>query len=258
MTAPIYHLPGRKNATREDARAAGIEYALDGCVVRHANTGPADVEGVFIANDKKIAAGRVGYFPDRQTWRRIPGSEVWLGWYTAEPPGPEDLLRPDAVDGLPVETLAGHRWMVPLARGYADTPGNAGWYCALPQTLVRDDEGQWTAGEVVAKYRPLWDTACRWQDARDGVQPGEDGQAMVTFDNVIAAAVAVLAVNYHLSTAEVDLLGLLTTFEPARILDAAIDFEKQLEFAKKNAGQPPENSSSDAGGPDSQENTCQH
>ena len=255
----LYFLPGEpKVPDRERIAAAGLQYAFDdldemvpGTI--SGNGGPDGNPGVVIA--AKRTAGRVGYYPDVQTWQQIPGSEAWIGYVTAEPPKPADLLRSKPIAGHEVELGDGQRWLVPIASQATEKEGEyAGNVCALTVGLMRDSDGRWVRGEVADKHKSLWDLA---EPCWDALVRGTEGPLRDSLPAQGEAAVAVLSGNYRLSDTEVDLLGLLDDKNVTEILLALVDWPTVTELLKKTADTVAATSSTDAGPPDSTQTTDQ-
>ena len=249
----LYFLPGEpKPPDRERIAAAGLEYAFDDLAEMVAGTisgngGPDGQAGVVIV--AKRTDGRVGYYPDAQTWRKIPGSDAWIGYVTDDRPKPADLLRSKVIDGHEVELGDGHRWLVPIASQATEENGEyTGNVCALTVGLTRDTDGRWVRGEVAPKYRSLWNLA---EPCWDALVRGVEGALRDSLPAQGEAAVAVLSGNYRLSDTEVDLLGLLDDQNVTEILLALVDWPTVTELLKKTADTAAATSSTDAGPPDS-------
>jgi len=211
---------------------ADLAYALDypNVAVRGVRGGPDNGNGLAIG---PADADRLGYFADRQTWKPLPGSDAWLGWYTDQPPTPDDLARPDGLAGHLVTLGDGRQWVAPVARGVIDAGETLDWYYATPRQVDVDDAGEWVAGEVVPKYRELWQLAVAWWDAKKaGTLEGTN----LTFDfaNYNDGALTALATNYRVGRFEVAKLGLFDEHNPAAILDALVDWPTVTEWLKKN------------------------
>ncbi|NLE57410.1 MAG: hypothetical protein GX616_03560, partial [Planctomycetes bacterium] len=95
MPGFLYYLPDCDKPSRKALDAAAIGYAFERDRWSHAGCldGPNGGRGLIVAAPDAVPTERVRYSPDGQTWRPIPGSTAWLGWFTAELPGPGDLRR---------------------------------------------------------------------------------------------------------------------------------------------------------------------
>jgi hypothetical protein len=247
--------PGHVKIAR--VRKLGLGYALDRCTASGCQKGPDGDSGVIVADSRRVA--KIGHYPDRQTWRRIPGLEAWVGYYTDDRPTPEDLQRDEMLDGHLVKLADRQAYVAPIARGWSDDEENPGWFHAVPQLQTVDENGDWVAGDVVPRYQRLWQIATRWWDVKTGAladaseddaDTDEAAEVSFSFATLNDDAVEALATNYHLGKAEVGLLGLFDTHAAASILDASIDWPTWVaQMKKKLTDQAPESLSTDAGPP---------
>ncbi len=237
MAGFLYYFPGPTTMGIEQVREAGLSYAFDS-----ANCTPARVmangldggAGVVAADATRVKV--IGLYPDKQTWRKIPGREIWAGFYTHDRPKPADLERKNRLNGHLVELLDGNEWLCPVARSMAEQDGRLVWDYAVPTRSMLNDDGEVEPGEVVEKYATLWEMASRWNDVRKGAFEESDGKTVsFSFDNVHHSAVTALAVNYVIGPVECDLLGLLGQDVAVEILDALIDQPTWFDLLKKMA-----------------------
>jgi len=258
MSGFLYYVPGheRPTVTAEELRERGIDYAFDGRWTAAAvRGGPDEQHGSIIADQQRVAAERIGYYPQQQTWRRIPASALWIGYYTAERPGPADLIRPEPLEGHLVTLGDGRAWMAPIARAWFEIEQpeeHLVWFCKLPEAVTLDDEGNWASGAVVAQYRPLWEIAERWWDAINGADLHvQDKPQRVRFDfeGINDAALLALGTNYRLGRVEVDVLGLFTDQTVHAVLGALIDWPTMEQFLKKKLKTSAAGGSGSAPGP---------
>lgn len=240
MTGFLYYVDGRQRITAAEATAWGLGYAFpDGHVVcsEYSGAGPGGTQGCVIGTD----AARLGYWPDRQTWRPLwrspgetPAPPLYVGWWTAEPPTPADLVVPEPIPGHLVKLRDGREWLIPLAREYS---GGA-WHRALPGALTRL-AGQWVSGDIDSRYARLWDISAEFYSQMFGGTLGQDHVLRFDFAGANDAAATVLGFNYRLGAEEIAALGLFDDqlTAAAAILKALIDFDTFLAWQKKN--QPP-------------------
>lgn len=242
MASPLYYLPGRKQASPEAIRAAGLGYLLDGAgglpSAEVPHSGP-DGKGGCMAALVPHGAGEVAIsaLVRGLTWAQLPGSQAWLGWRAEDPPGPTELARREQVDGHEVELGDDRRWLVPVARcldGGTRLPRRLAW-----------DGAEWSAGEVLERYRALWEASGRiWDAIRDAAGGAADDvsdaavAARPTFTEECNVACAALAVNYRLGAGEVSLLGLFEERAEIRAIKALIDWPTLAEVKKKLAAAP--------------------
>lgn len=161
--------------------------------------------------------------PATQTWQKIGGTAVWIGWTTAAPPTPASLLRgavPRFGD-VSLQLRDGNMWTLPCQ---ADIPvdytlDDTGAPCTVPQR----------------EHLPTWELMS-WafdqvQDKLDMEGPEPDPMSMLDY------AGQMLAVNYRVCPAIVLTLRLL---DPTNIwqlvkisTDAAAIDELLVAFKKK-------------------------
>ena len=287
----LYYLPDRQQVPSfEDLKTAGLGYAFDvgadadqkSLAHRGVQGGPDGGKGILVAS---VSADQraIGYHPDRQTWRKLAGKSqhrVWVGHDKENPPAPADLVRAELLPGHEVKLADGHHYTIPVARGIAagDNGELSGWYHALPRSVDLDDAGQWTYGDVLPRYRWLWELALGWFDVwweaffrveeseTDGEQEddsqgpaargeGRDSEktlALKLYDlsELATAATAVLAANYRVGKTEVVMLGLFDGEGPMReILGALIDWPFVVSWFKKKADADSAAASSTGNGP---------
>ncbi len=265
MAGFLYFLPGQNRGIKiADLQAAGLGYAFERRMSPREvlGGGPDGNPGVVVADPESVPD--IGYYADRQTWRKIPGSRNWLGYLTHNRPTPADLQRDQVLDGHWITLADGNEWLVPIARGSVEetfeTPGGAkdtrlAWCRNLPEaTSIDDDEGHWIRDGVLARYRPLWDTATRWWDARSGAkipdaEEGKPTRVTFDFDGTNDGALLALQANYRVSKIEAAALGLFDDQCVVEILDALIDWPTIEAWLKKKARSIADSSSTDDGPP---------
>jgi len=253
----LYFVEGREQGFgAADANALGLGYALSGSIhTRNANTGPGCKSGVCVADSSRVESARVGYFPDKQTWRRVPKVAAWVGHETL--PLPADLVRREIVRGHKVTLADGQQWEVPVAIEFSGPPLQ--FHGTLPRTMEADDDGNWQAGSVVATHAELWAIANDWWDVKIAIAEHQeqhdtlDGfESDFLTDNYLHdAAVKVLAVNYAIGPAEASLLGLFDSSSAYEVLEHLIDKpgrdkieealvteKKTLDSSATSGGQP--------------------
>ena len=122
-------------------------------------------------------------------------------------------------------------------------------------------------GQIVPRYRWLWDLAWQWRDAIDRLVDWGDAHAdeagepsfagfrdeRLELDWIAQRSVEVLAVNYAIGPVEAAMLGLLVTGRRWAVLNALCDmggFRRIVEAVtseKKTAGMPATGPGSEAG-----------
>ncbi len=247
MSGIMYFIPdGHQGMGHEQFVEIGLGHAFDAPGGRISEPtrvpitgGPGGHNGILAACDRRVSLIR--YKADKQTWQQIPQAllptdqAVWLGWYTDDPPTPQDLARPAQRDGHSVRLGDDREWMVPLARAWVDLGKDSGWMTALPQTLGVDDSGDWVANTVVPQYRDLWDLACRYWDSVLGAPRDDDDPKCIVFpfSELNNAAVLALQTNYYIGKAEIAALGLFVTHSARDVMLALIDYDAVDEYLKK-------------------------
>lgn len=242
MAGFLYYIPGpTEGVSIVDVRAMGLGYAFESGSFAapgvHANGLGENKQGVIVADPKRVE--RIGLYPDKQTWRRIPGrlktQEAWVGFFNEDHPTPKDLARHAQHSGHWVTLNDGNDWLVLAVRQWAIQDGGLVWDYGVPQVVQLDDKGVWSPGPIKNCFEPIWKTACDWEDAKERAAMGEeDGDSpLVTFTGGLDAAVQALAVNYVVGPAECALLDLFTTPTAVAVLDALTDFPHRIELQKK-------------------------
>jgi hypothetical protein len=196
-------------------------YAFDGpppCT-RACLRGPDGGKGVTLG----ASADGLGYYPDRQTWRKLPESNCWVGCDTL--PGPRELRRARQLPGVPVQLGDGNEWTIPYARRFVESDDVVIPVCALPRCREMGDDGKWGRGEVVGKYKPLWQIATEAWDAFGGEATSEEWECQ--------ACAVVLAANYRVSETEISMLGLFDDLAVVSILKALTDIDTFIDWNKK-------------------------
>lgn len=246
MSGFLYFLEGANEAQgRELLSLRGLGHvAAPSLSTRGANTGPGGVGGIVLADSLRVAGGLIGFYPDQQTWRQVPGQEgAWVGLMNQERPGPADLARAERIAGEDVELGDGSLWHVPHAVDF----GGGG----LDRTIELDEEGRWRAGQIVPEYRWLWDLAWQWRDAIDGLvawgdehadEAGEPSFAgfadqRLELDWIASRSVEVLAANYVIGPVEAAMLGLLVTGRRWAVLNALCDMGSFRRIAEAAVGE---------------------
>lgn len=261
----LYFIPDQVTRVAELA-AWGLDYAFEreaGEFTVVGARGPSAAQGTIVADARAVK--RVGYYPAEQDWRRIvpPMGETpiaeghgtdsgrencWLGLAKADPPGPEDLIRRDALAGLGVRLLDGREWIVPVARGLNEEDGELRYRMNLPTRITLDEGGRWASGEVTPRWKRLWEVAERFWNAflLGGAESVENGLAVsMRFGDIAEAAVTALGANYRLRRDEAAILALLDEANALEICQVLVDWGTMETFLKKKAQ---EHSASTPGG----------
>jgi len=251
MNPVIYFVEGVPTISQDRLVMDGLGYVFDDYspTVLPATGGPDEKHGCMFAPARPGLRTRdIRYQPTAQRWIRLSeDSRYWCGYWTGKVPGPVDLQRTQIFDGHQVELSDGNKWTVPVAR-YID--GSS----AFPSKLRRVGN-KWDFGEVLDQYQNIITQAEKLleQFLRAVNESDENVPAIeFTIDAEINLGIRALAMNYMVSTAEVDLLGLLTDQNYGKIALALIDEPgmRQIQDAlqKKNITDDTEPSASGSQG----------
>lgn len=240
----LFYVPGGAEFPPEIIHACDHKSSIKRTVV---SNGPDGGVGTIIAPPGwKPNAHRVGFFRDSQTWQLIPSTSTWIGYENESRPTPEGLARTKQTDGHLVELGDGNKWLIPVARKYYPT-----WPCALPQTMTVDEFGNWSRGNVVAKYRDLYSVAGHWIDyitpkeesptvaadvadeAEAQSEQDQKTQPEVTYAQLADWCVIALAVNYRVTKVEASILELLNEQTMVAIMNAVVDLPTARDLQKK-------------------------
>jgi hypothetical protein len=219
MPGFLYYLPGKNSVKLPDAQAAGLGYAFEkSCLCRGCAHGPDGDDGAtFAATDANL-----GFWREQQTWRKIPGSPAWAGYFNDAKPTPADLVREHPLFGHTVELCDGQKWTVPLARQAFEHDGAISTAVNLPERADLDESGNWVLGAVDSKYADLWKTACAFWDSLIGAETAEGGVRMqLNLPSKLDAAVTALQANYRIGRIEAAMLGILNDVKVDEVLIAS-------------------------------------
>ena len=129
MAAFLYYIPhGSTGIKFEELQMLGLGYAFGKELNRRdIKGGPDRGDGVLFSDGERMPSELLGYFGDRQTWRKIAGlsKDAWVGFYDDQRPAPEDLLRPDPLPGHAIELMDGRKWQIPMAVEATDRDGGS-------------------------------------------------------------------------------------------------------------------------------------
>lgn len=228
----------------DDIDKFGLSYAFDEMPnARECMRGPSGSSGHCLARQDVEPCG---YYPDRQTWQQSEVGRFWVGYDPKHFPGPADLQRDPMIAGRDVRLQDGNNWHVPVARSVSADTSLAGMLVLdrLPHTM-RYKNGRWEEGDVLRKYRSLWETASRTFDEYLAVVNDNSYQPNLTFDDAIEA----LSANYAISFDEASILGLFTSTGPEQmaVLRTLFDADSFIEWGKKKLAQIEANENSNSG-----------
>jgi len=219
----LYFLPGRAAANQRVLAELGLDDRLDLNAMHSRGVmqnGPDKGAGVIIAHEA-LDPERVGYWPEKQTWRRA--GDLWIGFEAECPPGPEDLVRDDpGIRGIPVKLGDGREWIVPPGNRRSEQP----W---LPYRRDLQDDGS-HAIAIVEQYQPYIDAVdTAFEKLVEADADLNVFSQLMTDDQTWALAYAALAIAYRVSKWEIDTLRLLNTTVVGNVVIGALDYR---EFVK--------------------------
>jgi hypothetical protein len=240
MTTFYYWYPSERPFTSSAAllsalRQAGLGHALEDRITpRTCDKGPDGQKGT-VACCGSNQDGRLGYWPEQQVWKQIPGSVAWCGMFSGDRPTPGDLARPDQITGEWLTLDDGHPWLVPKARRWVALEDRLLWDLNLPRRLTLADDGTWTPGNVKPKYERLWQLATAYTEADAKAQEtaDDDGAYRFSFEQIDELAIGALQVNYRVGPIELDLLGVYDDASRRRIIRVLLDGATWEAWVKK-------------------------
>jgi hypothetical protein len=244
MSTFYYWLPveGPTNSAKllERLRTCGLGYAVEDRITsRGCERGPDAMRGVVICNGSDMT-GRLGYFPNDQMWKRVPGTDAWCGMYKQDLPKADYLQRADAISGEWIRTDDGNSWLIPHARRFVEHAGGMAIAMNLPRSLTLDDGGRWVTGGVKARYARLWDLASIYADAwakAVSEAAGEAGGRVIELadDVLLETAIETIKTNYRVGAIELDMLSIFDQEVMWKLLAILIDQPTFETWAKKKA-----------------------
>lgn len=210
MAGLLYFLETDSKAiTAEQIQALGIGYAFTGPATScEARSGPGGKAGLCFAEASRSGDRVPGYFADQQEWLQFPKQDgrgtLWVGYWKAAKPKPDELERASLIRGLRLTLKGGETWQVPEVRAYDDEKKL--WASCLPSYIGIDPEtGRMTNGKPLREYRHLWDATSRI--ASDLFEAEAEGRPpTVSDDEMWICAGALLGGNYVVSHVELSLL----------------------------------------------------
>jgi hypothetical protein len=227
--------PINSAAMLERLRASGLGYAVeDRITMRTSDRGPDAMKGLVVCHGGN-QDGRLGWFPEQQTWKQIPGSDIWCGMFTEDRPRPDDLARADQITGEWLTLDDGHVWLAPKARRWLEIDEKLLWDQNLPRRMTLATDGTWTPGDVKPKYERLWSLATAYMAADAAAQEtaDEDGSYRFSFEGIDDLAIGTLQINYRVGPIELDLLGIYDETTRNRLIRVLLDTATWEVWVKK-------------------------
>lgn len=233
----LYFVPSKEHYTPDT-----LAYAFEGKPgIREISAkGPSGGSGQLLFDPSwHTHLSKTRHEPERQKWRKIPGTGLWVGMYIEHKPAPSELIRKQPLEGHGVELADDQTWTVPICRQFNVDAEQ--FHISLPCKMELDDDGNWGRGDVVERYQHLADVADRWFEFFMA-QAGGQATETVTIDDTAHWCVTVLQANYRIGAAELDLLGALTDETRQEVLGATIDVPTVRDWVKKKQRDEPLNS----------------
>lgn len=215
----------------------GLRYAIDKHVHQPVRRGPDGKAGIILAN-AEIFDGHPKFSPETQTWRpKVGQPEVWIGYTNPDPPPLEQLARRQQLAGRVVALGDGSSIIVPIARRFVLHEETFLWSVALPQSLGRNEHGDWVPQEVVRQYRRLWDLLCEYLDAKETAirtASADDGDAIwFQFPPINEMVIAAIAANYFVGPDEIEICGVYDQRVQREVIDVLTDEATRDAWLKK-------------------------
>lgn len=217
---PLYFFPGMESeqVTRDYLLQQGPSAALRDCLASdqsakqilkaNCKVGPTGSSGTLVAAQPGEAPPEIMYSENRQRW--VDFGDYWIGVFEDSRPTPEELARPDQVNGFLEELADGHLWNCPVVRTPCEVPR-----MRVPRKFGVDDQGKLVAAPV-DECRAAWETSAKIWDA---LCTGRE----FDLDEGIGWAAEMLSLNYRVSLQECLLLDLINDHNLERIFFAACD-----------------------------------
>lgn len=225
MASFYYMLPAAPGTDAEHLERYGLSGRVPrnivarGCSVVVGANGLPTTTGTEHTECSLFCVGATPRFaPDRQIWTRIDceGPQAWwIGFDKDSPPGPDDLLRPEAVPGYRVFLGDGRWWSVPIARQFPEGTG-------LPE-IIRMGTGNRLVTSIQPAYLNLFNR-CAALAGQYYAQPDSGFEGVrIPWEECWSLALDGLAVNYRIGAAEANALALFTRATLQMVVSALID-----------------------------------
>lgn len=247
----LYFVPKRGRLDFEQVKKIGLGYAFEkNPVPCGVDSGPDSQRGTVLA----VSDDGIGYYPDKQTWRKIPGLEcdAWVGVENDRLPHAEDLARDELVNGDWITDDRDDRWLAPKARRWGEFDGDILWDYSLPRRLQLDENGDFVPGDLKPRYQKLWGLALDYLEAATlamSIHPDEDKTLVFTFERINDLVFGALQLNYRIGPIEIDLLGIYDDEFRKAVIDALLDNRRCQELIKKKLLMSEQTGGSSSSGP---------
>ena len=227
-------VPGQRMATQETLREIGCGPLLDKTVA--AMKVDATVEGPNVDQGSLFYVEQPGS-PRKpivsvdiklQTWSEAARSNdlergrYWLGYWTDNPPQPEDLQRDRLCDGQLVELADGRQWAIPVAD-------------YLPTRLTIDPETGAELEVVAKRFEQFTRKANQLFEhfLSDDLVKIIDSELIVHVPDGLSFAAEALAINYRVNRDLIDMIGLVGKYEAFGIAEVVTGIRMSREASQK-------------------------
>lgn len=215
----------------------GLRYAIDKHVHQPVRRGPDGHAGIVLAN-ADLHDTPPKFLPQSQTWRpKVGQPEVWIGYTNPDPPRMDHLARRQQLAGRVIGLCDGSSVVVPIARRFVSHEESFLWSVALPQSLGRNEYGDWVPQEVVRQYRRLWDLLCEYLDAKEAAirtASVEEGDAIwFQFPPINEMVIAAFTANYFVGPDEIEICGVYDQRVQREVIDVLCDESTRDAWLKK-------------------------
>lgn len=240
----MYYFPGKQSMTPDQLPPeCELDHLKDvqGFEIRTVeNHGPDEGAGVLFAPIP--APEKFGYYKNEQAWQPVQNSKGvvthWLGISLNDKPRSDHLQRFGYIEGELVTFANQEQWFIPVIEAYVPIPeadGKSGfesqiWHVTLPKTMEATYDWK-TQIAVVPQYSELVAQGAIWRDVYWESKPYRN----IDFWRFVAG---LLAVNYRVGRAEINMLGLLNDHPRMHtaVLEAALGIvamTREIEAQKK-------------------------
>lgn len=205
----------------------------------HVQSGPGNQSGVWLTvwPEHGEAPQPLGFHPSKQTWKQVRRN-LWIGWTTDHPPGPDDLSNGDPYDvrGPQLKLCDGNSWTVAEVRepvSYGQLFPTAAQRTHLPTLVKRDLDGN-PIRPVKPEFEKLWELSGDWFDVWCEICFSDRN----TFDSDTALefVLQVMQLRYRLPVVLNDALGLIDTSNLQKMIEAAIGWPTVRKLLEERAG----------------------
>ena len=244
---PLFFVPGAQAVTAELLKEHGLDHLLGSVEHRHTFSGPpGGVAGLLIANND-CPVERLCFDDAKQTWSKRFGLTSLVGTWNDAPTSPAELVREKLLAGSDVKLLDGEHWHVPVLRRYREE-AVLQFKCELPRVMQQCTEtGKWILGNVVPKYKELWDESIAIASTLFQQLQGST-TAELEWKQVFDFAVKLLAVNYRVDASVLSHLQNLHPDIAGDIVQAALDWPSMRAHLKNELSRlTPGGSTSESG-----------